>query len=61
MLVFGYILFQNSLQNYNKYLEYTRLLAKKYRLCLHKQYFYGKRIGCSHKRANVISKGSLSG
>ena len=35
---------QNALQNYYKYLEYTRFLPKKYRLCSHKQYFSEKRL-----------------
>ena len=36
---FFHIRINFALQNYYKYLEYTRILAKKYRLCSHKQYF----------------------
>ena len=32
------------MQIYYKFLEYTRFLAKKYRLCLHKQYFSVKSL-----------------
>lgn len=39
------------LQRYNKYLEYTRILAEKVNLFV----FLAKRHGYSHKRANVLS------
>ena len=47
---------QNALQNYYKYLEYTRFLPKKYRLCSHKQYFSEKRLLSQHFSAILAVK-----